>query len=92
MVAVHQVVGEGDLERIFDGRRLLDLTGDQGDLFPSIGVERWLDAVRKVDEPPASRGNGGTGYAGNADATKCKRGTARDSRVARLGLVLVSGL
>ena len=87
MVAVHQVVGEGDLERIFDGRRLLDLTGDQGDLFPGIGVERWLDAVRKVDEPPASRGNGGTGDAGGADAAKRERGTARDEWVARLGFV-----
>lgn len=42
--------------------------------------------MRKVDEPPASRGNGGSCDAGNADAAERERSATRDDQVARLSL------
>lgn len=65
----------------------MDFAGDQGEFFPSVVVERWLNAVRKVDETPAPRGEGGSCDAGNADAAERERSATRDERVTRLSLV-----
>ena len=39
LLAVYQVVGFGNLERVFVGRCLLDFAGDQGEFFPGVIVE-----------------------------------------------------
>lgn len=39
LLAVYQVVGFGNLERLFVGRCLLDFAGDQGEFFPGVIVE-----------------------------------------------------
>lgn len=48
--------------------------------------------MRKVDKPPASRGKGGSCYAGNADAAERERSATRDEQVTRLILVGVARL